>query len=65
MAFYFTFCPHFGHFVLYRLPNVPRTVQHVGQIHTPGPVSDSCTSGSGGGFLAKWVVVWIAGLNRQ
>lgn len=65
MAFYFTFCPHFGHFVLYLLPTVPRTAQHVGQIHTPGPASDSCTSGSGGGSLAKGAVVWIAGLNRQ
>lgn len=64
MAFYLNFCPHFGHFVLYLLPTVPRTAQHVGQIHTPGPVSDSCTSGSGG-VLAKGVVVWIAGLNRQ
>lgn len=65
MALYLNFCPHFGHFVLYLLPTVPRTAQHVGQIHTPGPASDSCTSGSGGGFLAKGVVVWIAGLNRQ
>lgn len=65
MAFYLNFCPHFGHFVLYLLPTVPRTAQHVGQIHTPGPASDSCTSGSVGGFLAKGVVVWIAGLNRQ
>lgn len=64
MAFYLNFCPHFGHFVLYLLPTVPRAAQHVGQIHTPGPASDSCTSGSGG-FLAKGVVVWIAGLNRQ